>query len=257
MVSLRTFSRTLASFAFSDRRFYMANLLIVRHGQASFGAENYDQLSPLGQRQADLTGEFLRQMGTRFSAAYSGDLSRQRETGQRVLDQLEQAPELIIDPRFNEVQTDEQIEVMMPLLVERDARFADLVAAMDTDTKSFQKIIETVFNYWVSPECDVSGIQSWKDYHGGVVSAFESAMESAASGTDTAIFTSGGTIATIVGHVLKLTSDRVYEFYEPVFNCSITRIIFNSRKCSLSTFNDVGHLHLMSAQLNERLVTYR
>ena len=235
----------------------MANLLIVRHGQASFGAENYDQLSPLGQRQADLTGEFLRKMDTRFSAAYSGDLSRQRETGQRVLDQLEQAPELIIDPRFNEVQTDEQIEVMMPLLVERDARFADLVAAMDTDTKSFQKIIETVFNYWVSPECDVSGIQSWKEYHGGVVSAFESAMASAASGTDTAIFTSGGTIATIVGHVLKLTSDRVYEFYEPVFNCSITRIIFNSRKCSLSTFNDVGHLHLMSAQLNERLVTYR
>ena len=55
-------------------------------------------------------------MGTRFSAAYSGDLSRQRETGQRVLDQLEQAPELIIDPRFNEVQTDEQIEVMMPCL---------------------------------------------------------------------------------------------------------------------------------------------
>lgn len=235
----------------------MANLLIVRHGQASFGAENYDQLSPLGQRQADLTGEFLRQVGMRFSAAYSGDLSRQRETGQRVLDQLEQAPELIIDPRFNEVQTDEQIEVMMPLLVERDARFADLVAAMDTDTKSFQKIIETVFNYWVSPECNVSGIQSWKDYHGGVVSAFENAMTSAASGTDTAIFTSGGTIATIVGHVLKLTSDRVYEFYEPVFNCSITRIIFNSRKCSLSTFNDVGHLHLMSAQLNERLVTYR
>ena len=235
----------------------MANLLIVRHGQASFGAENYDQLSPLGQRQADLTGEFLRKMDTRLSAAYSGDLSRQRETGQRVLDQLEQAPELIIDPRFNEVQTDEQIEVMMPLLVERDARFADLVAAMDTDTKSFQKIIETVFNYWVSPECDVSGIQSWQDYHGGVVNAFESAMASAASGTDTAIFTSGGTIATIVGHVLKLTSDRVYEFYEPVFNCSITRIIFNSRKCSLSTFNDVGHLHLMSAQLNERLVTYR
>lgn len=235
----------------------MANLLIIRHGQASFGAENYDQLSPLGQRQADLTGEFLRQTGTRFNAAYSGDLSRQRETGQRVLDQLEAAPDLLIDSRFNEVQTDEQIEVMMPLLVERDTRFADLVAAMDTDTKSFQKIIETVFNYWVSPDCDVSGIQSWQDYHNGVVSAFEAAMASAASGTDTAIFTSGGTIATIVGHVLKLTSDRVYEFYEPVFNCSITRIIFNSRKCSMSTFNDVGHLHLMSAQLQERLVTYR
>jgi broad specificity phosphatase PhoE len=117
----------------------MANLLVIRHGQASFGAENYDQLSPLGQRQADLTGEFLAKMGVTFSAAYSGDLSRQRETGQRVIDQLEKPPQLIIDPRFNEVQTDEQIEVMMPLLKERDARFADLVAAMDTDTKSLKR----------------------------------------------------------------------------------------------------------------------
>ena len=60
----------------------------------------------------------------------------------------------------------------MPLLKERDARFADLVAAMDTDTKSFQKIIETVFNYWVSSDCDVSGIQSLAYYSEGVVSAF-------------------------------------------------------------------------------------
>ena len=64
-VSLRTFSRTLANAVSALSEFFMANLLIIRHGQASFGADNYDQLSPLGQRQADLTGEFLRQMGTR------------------------------------------------------------------------------------------------------------------------------------------------------------------------------------------------
>ncbi|MDG1506545.1 MAG: phosphoglycerate mutase family protein, partial [Luminiphilus sp.] len=87
----------------------MANLLIIRHGQASFGADNYDQLSALGQHQADLTGEFLSQSGVQLSAAFSGDLSRQRETGQRILAQLEDAPSLVIDPRFNEVQTDEQV----------------------------------------------------------------------------------------------------------------------------------------------------
>lgn len=54
----------------------MADLLIIRHGQASFGAENYDQLSALGQHQADLTGEFLSQSGVQLSAAFSGDLSR-------------------------------------------------------------------------------------------------------------------------------------------------------------------------------------
>ena len=235
----------------------MADLLIIRHGQASFGADNYDQLSTLGQRQADLTGEFLSQSGVHFSAAFSGDLSRQRETGERILAQLEDAPSLVIDPRLNEVQTDEQIAVMTPLLCEQDPRFATLLADMNKDSKSFQKIIETVFNYWVSPNCQVAGIQSWQDYSAGVVSAFEAARASAESGSTSAIFTSGGTIATLVAHVLGLSADRVYEFYEPVFNCSITRLIFNSRKCSLSTFNDVSHLQLMGAQRGERLVTYR
>ena len=235
----------------------MADLLIIRHGQASFGADNYDQLSTLGQRQADLTGEFLSQSGVHFSAAFSGDLSRQRETGERILAQLEGSPSLVIDPRLNEVQTDEQMAVMTPLLCEQDPRFATLLADMNKDSKSFQKIIETVFNYWVSPNCQVVGIQSWQDYSAGVVSAFEAARASAESGSTSAIFTSGGTIATLVGHVLGLSADRVYEFYEPVFNCSITRLIFNSRKCSLSTFNDVSHLQLMGAQRGERLVTYR
>ncbi len=235
----------------------MANLLIIRHGQASFGADNYDQLSTLGQHQADLTGEFLSQSGVQLSAAFSGDLSRQRETGQRILAQLEDAPSLAIDPRFNEVQTDEQVAVMTPLLCEQDPRFAALMADMNKDSKSFQKIIETVFNYWVSPNCQVTGIQSWQEYSEGVVGAFESARASAESGSTSAIFTSGGTIATLVGHVLGLSADRVYEFYEPVFNCSITRLIFSSRKCSLSTFNDVSHLQLMGAQRGERLVTYR
>ena len=235
----------------------MADLLIIRHGQASFGTENYDQLSALGQHQADLTGEFLSQSGVQLSAAFSGDLSRQRETGERILAQLEDAPSLVIDPRFNEVQTDEQVAVMTPLLCEQDPRFAALMADMNKDSKSFQKIIETVFNYWVSPNCQVAGIQSWQEYSAGVVSAFESARASAESGSTSAIFTSGGTIATLVGHVLGLSADRVYEFYEPVFNCSITRLIFNTHKCSLSTFNDVSHLQLMSAQRGERLVTYR
>jgi broad specificity phosphatase PhoE len=235
----------------------MANLLIIRHGQASFGADNYDQLSTLGQHQAYLTGEFLSQSGVQLSAAFSGDLSRQCETGERILAQLDNAPSLVIDPRFNEVQTDEQVAVMTPLLCEQDPRFAALMADMNKDSKSFQKIIETVFNYWVSPNCQVAGIQSWRAYSEGVVSAFESALASAESGSTSAIFTSGGTIATLVGHVLGLSADRVYEFYEPVFNCSITRLIFNARKCSLSTFNDVSHLQLMSAQRGERLVTYR
>ena len=58
----------------------MAAIYLVRHGQASFGSANYDQLSELGTRQADATGEYFARCGITLDAAYSGDLSRQRET---------------------------------------------------------------------------------------------------------------------------------------------------------------------------------
>ena len=83
------------------------------------------------------------------------------------------------------------------------------------------------------------------------------AMEQAESGSDTAIFTSGGTIATAVSWVLGVPHDRIYGFYEPVFNCSITRLIFSRGRVSLSNFNDTAHLQLLSQQLGETLVTYR
>ena len=63
----------------------MATIYLIRHGQASFGAENYDKLSELGCRQAEVAGEYFRDTGIQFDAVYSGDLSRQRETARLAL----------------------------------------------------------------------------------------------------------------------------------------------------------------------------
>ena len=82
-------------------------------------------------------------------------------------------------------------------------------------------------------------------------------MDCSESGIDTAIFTSGGTIASAVSWVLGVRHDQIYGFYEPVFNCSITRLIFSRGRISLSNFNDTAHLQLLSQQLGESLVTYR
>ena len=126
------------------------------------------------------------------------------------------------------------------------------------DSKQYQKVIQAVFNAWVSPDCPtLDGTASWPDYLAGVRGALEEAMEQAESGSDTAIFTSGGTIATAVSWVLGVPHDQIYGFYEPVFNCSITRLIFSRGRVSLSNFNDTAHLQLLSQQLGEALVTYR
>ena len=236
----------------------MASLYLIRHGQASFGSDHYDQLSTLGQRQADVSGQFFADIGLQFSQAACGDLSRQRETGERILASQRVPPTLHIDPRLNEVDNEGQIAGLLPMLCERNPELAERVAASKTDSKQYQKIIQAVFTAWVSPDCpSLPDTQSWTDYLAGVRGALEDAMSRAEGGTDTAIFTSGGTIATAVSWVLGVRHDQIYGFYEPVFNCSITRLIFSRGRISLSNFNDTAHLQLLSRQLGEELVTYR
>jgi broad specificity phosphatase PhoE len=235
----------------------MATIYLFRHGQASFGADDYDKLSPLGERQAAVLGQYLREHGITLDAAYSGDLLRQRETTQLALASQPGAVEHRIDPRFNEIDNDEQVKCLLPELVKTSPQLRELVDRGLSSSKDYQKVIDAVFNHWVSPQCDEPAIRSWADYSGAVKSALRDVMDEQGSGKTVGIFTSGGTIATIVAQVLGLSGEQTYQFYEPIFNCSVTQIFYSGNKTSLSYFNDRSYLQVLGAKTAENLVTYR
>jgi len=58
----------------------MAELVLVRHGQASFGADDYDKLSELGWRQSRWLGEYFAERGAAFDLVVRGSLRRHAET---------------------------------------------------------------------------------------------------------------------------------------------------------------------------------
>jgi broad specificity phosphatase PhoE len=235
----------------------MATIYLFRHGQASFGSDDYDKLSPLGERQATLLGHYLRDSGVVLDAAYSGDLLRQRETARLALAGQPAGVPHRVDPRFNEIDNDEQLRYLLPEVVKADPALRELVDRGLSSSKDYQKVIDAVFNYWVSPQCKETRIQSWADYSGQVSAALQELMATQGSGKTLGIFTSGGTIATMVAQVLGLSGEQTYQFYEPIFNCSVTQIFYNGRKTSLSYFNDRSWLQLQGAKAAENLVTYR
>ncbi len=235
----------------------MAIIYLIRHGQASFGSANYDQLSELGGRQADATGEYLARLNIALDAAYSGDLSRQVETCERVLVSQADAVPHQIDAAFNELNNDEQVRALAPVLAESDAQLAELLQRGLSSSKDYQKVIRAVFNHWVTQDCSQYDIQSWQDYQSSAVAALKAVMQAQGGGKTLGIFTSGGTIATLVAHVLGLASEKVYSFYEPIFNCSVTQLFYSGDNVSLSYFNDRSFLQLMSLERGENLVTYR
>lgn len=235
----------------------MATIYLFRHGQASFGAADYDRLSPLGERQATLLGQYLRDSGIVLDAAFSGDLLRQRQTAALALASQPGEVRHHIDPRFNEIDNDGQVKYLLPRMLEINPGLSALVERGLGSSKNYQKLIDAVFNHWVSPACDEPRIQSWADYSGSVRAALQELMENQGSGKTLGIFTSGGTIATVVAQVLGLSGEQTYQFYEPIFNCSVTQIFYSGGRTSLSYFNDRSWLQLFGARTAENLVTYR
>src|SRR3954471_202019 len=58
----------------------MGVVLLVRHGQASFGAEDYDVLSETGLEQSRVLGRALATQGPEPTAIVHGAMRRQRDT---------------------------------------------------------------------------------------------------------------------------------------------------------------------------------
>ncbi|MEM0952972.1 MAG: histidine phosphatase family protein [Pseudomonadota bacterium] len=236
----------------------MASIYLIRHGQASFGEANYDRLSELGCRQAERLGDYFQRRDIRFDAVYTGSLERQRKTAALALGRQIPADAHSVDPRFNEIDNEGQLNAITPILLEQSPELRAWSDAAQSSSKDYQKLLERVFSYWVEAgDRDIDGLQTWPDYRDGVRDALADVMQAQGSGTTTAIVTSGGTIATMVAQVLGVAGAGVYQFYEPVINCSVTELLYNARKISMSYYNDHSFLDLLGRESGEALISYR
>jgi broad specificity phosphatase PhoE len=242
----------------------MAEIYLVRHGQASFGTDNYDRLSVLGHRQAEVAGEYLQKVGVKVDAIYAGTLVRQNETAEGVRKIYaangSPLPEVIQDVGFNEVQNDLQIHALAPILAEFDADIQDNAAKAFNDSKAMQKMIRSVFQHWVSlgDEPGHESLESWNEYSARVQAGMKRVITEQGAGKTTAVFSSGGTIATIAAAVLGLPPSGVYQLFEQVVNCSVTRLVYSGNKITMSYFNDHGYLKLMATDQDDNgLITFR
>lgn len=124
-------------------------------------------------------------------------------------------------------------------------------------SKDFQKALEIVFKHWVTFDIDQPDLQSWAEYSGNVHRALAEIVAREGSGKTVGVFTSGGAIAMIVAHVLGITGEQVHKNFEPLINCSVTRLLFSGDKISLSCFNDHLFIRWPASKSGERSLIYR
>jgi len=236
----------------------MSEIYLFRHGQASFGEDNYDKLSPNGVRQSQILARHLAQTGKSFDAIYFGEMERQQKTAQEFIDYCSKiqlgTPQPTICDAFNEYDSVAVWQALVPELTQEDPSIAKDVAEFAGEKKAFQRVFSKVMNRWIAGSYQSSKIPNWNDFKQRVGQGLQDLIARHGPRRQIAIFTSGGPISVVVQAAFDLTDSKTLEVSWQLMNASVTRIKYNRRGIMLAVFNDVTHLELAG---DARLLTYR
>lgn len=230
----------------------MANLYLVRHGQAGFGKMNYDQLSDLGHQQAELVGHSLLARQLEAGKVVHGDMRRHRETMEGAQKVWHSWGSVSVNADFNEFDSDDLIACAFPQYKNKAVLAAWLVTQKNK-RKAFQHLFAEAITRWVSGQHDDDYIESWSVFKERCCKALNDTVQMAA-GQDVVVFTSGGPVTAIAQHCLGLTDAKAFDLNWMLVNAGITQLLYNQQgKISLATCNEQEHL----ISEGKQFVTYR
>ncbi len=240
----------------------MSELYFIRHGQASFGAENYDKLSKKGVLQAKILGEHFSEMGIHFDGIYTGTLDRQKKTSKGVSEAYKEKclffPEPVIDESFNEYNSEAIWKSQVDKILEENPSFLDNLKENQLQSglfqKEFQKVFSEVMKRWVSEKHDSKEYILWEEYQNTVLSGIFKIIKEHGSKKRVAVFTSGGPVSVAVQQSLDLSNFKTLDIAWQIINSSVTVFKYNQEGITLSSFNNTAHLELKK---DKTLLTYR
>ncbi|MPZ97592.1 MAG: histidine phosphatase family protein [Propionibacteriales bacterium] len=203
----------------------MSMLLLVRHAQASFGQQDYDVLSPQGERQAAVLGEALRARGVTPALVVTGQLRRQRETAEIALAAAGLPVVLDVDAGFDEYDHEDLLTHAGPL-----------------PDGSFQQSFEEAVTRWVRHRADGPYAQSFPQFGTAVSDAVRRTTAALERGQTAVVVTSGGPIAWAVTQLLGGDGETWRRLNTVVVNTGISKIVVGRRGITLVSFNDHSHL---------------
>lgn len=214
----------------------MPAVYFVRHGQASFGSDDYDVLSELGHRQATIAGQELVRRGARDPLIVSGTLRRQRDTAAAIAAAFGGCS-LATDARWNEIDAHGMV----------DARLGGPGASAGITSLAFQEHLDAHLLEWVGEEH-----AGWLEFSGGIGSALRELVESLPRGRDAVVATSAAVVAALGTVLLTGSADTFVALNRVSVNASISTVAASARRLSLLSIND--HAHLLG---QPGLLTYR
>jgi broad specificity phosphatase PhoE len=216
----------------------MAELYLVRHGQASFGADNYDELSPSGRTQSGWLGEYFAQAGLRFDRVVIGTMQRHRQTADAILAAMNAAPvEIAQDADWNEYD----FQALFAALGDEGTPLGLPAGLSSTSSKKdFYKGLRHVLQLWADDRLPGRVPETWQQFQTRVQRARADLQRT--GGKRVLVVSSGGPIAVTAQQILQAPAASAIALNMQVRNSSVCQYVFNDSAMSLVSFNSVPHL---------------
>lgn len=220
----------------------MTRILLVRHGQASWGAADYDRLSDLGGRQSRALGAALAGRGVTPTLLVAGAMRRHAQTAEAAADAAGWATTVTVDEGWNEF---DHLQVL--------ARHpAPEGVGMGTEPRVFQAWFEEATERWTAGAHD-DYEESFAAFTGRVDAALDRVAASARAagpGGTAVVFTSGGPIAWAATSRLAGDAALWRRLNRITVNSSVTGFVVGGLGVTLITLNE--HVHLVPGDITYR-----
>ncbi|MEZ4454039.1 MAG: histidine phosphatase family protein [Nannocystaceae bacterium] len=239
----------------------MSTLVLIRHGQASLAAADYDVLSPIGVQQAAALGRHLAARREGFDHLITGPLRRQVDTMAHLRSAAADAghplPEAIVDEALAEYPALEILARFTADAAARDPEIAALqraFAAVQGDrrayARAFDRLFQAMMRRWLAGDFDGQGIEGYDEFQARIDGSLARILERAGRGARIAVVTSAGPIGAAMRRALNLAPWDGLRASFVVANTGLTELWTRPEELTLTSFNGLPHL-------DSSLVTYR
>jgi len=218
----------------------MSTLFLVRHGQASFGSDNYDRLSPLGIQQANHLRDHFSENAVELHGICSGRLQRQRSTAEILAQASHQPVAVAISAAFAAYDAHRLMQRYAQMTGEPLQSLQGTTGRLEP--RSFQQHLEKVSRAWVQEKVSAPDLESWKAFRTRVGRGIDDITTTTPRSQNVAVATSAGVIGAAVAHVLGLEDLAALQLSYVVLNSAVTRVEFDGNRRTLASFNSTAHL---------------
>ncbi|QSR30308.1 hypothetical protein CFI00_07285 [Nocardioides sp. S5] len=226
----------------------MSRILLVRHGQASFGADDYDNLSPTGHEQSRVLGAALAARGVAADVVVAGEMKRHAQTAADVLEGAGWGTGVDVDAGWNEFDHVQVLAVHdQPTTVEGESEKA-----------AFQRWFTEATLRWTSGAHDDAYDESFSAFTSRVEAALDRLVAALPRSGTAVVLTSGGPVAWAAASLLadddRARTDLWLRLNPVSVNTGVSTVVCGASGTTLVSFN--AHDHLF-ADGSPDLLTYR